>query len=196
MDKKLLENIKKLREETGAPLGKCREALLATDGDLEKAKEWLRQKGAELLDKKKETKAGQGIIAGYVHFNGRFGALVELRAETDFVSQHEDFKKLAYELAIQVATMLPQYIDRYQIPKEVLTAKEKEFLEDVGHDKPQEVKEKILQARLEKWYSEVCLLDQPYVKNENIKVRDLINESVSKFREKIEVTRFVRLQVD
>lgn len=196
MDKQLLELVKKLREETGMPIGKCVEALIATNNDLEKAKEWLRKKGAELLSKKEATKTGQGIIGGYVHFNGRLGALVELRAETDFVTQHSDFKKLAYDLAVHVATMMPQYIKKEDIPQEILEAKKKEFLEEIGHDKPKDIQEKILQAKLEKWFAEVCLLEQPYVKDESKKVRDLIDECANKFGEKIEIARFVRLQAD
>lgn len=195
MEKELLEKIKKLRAETDAPIGKCQEALLATNGDLEKAKEWLRKKGAELLQKKESVKTGQGIIEGYIHFNGRVGALVELRAETDFVTQSEDFKKLAHEIALQVATMAPQYLSLATVPAEVLEAKKREFIEEIGEDKPKEVLEKILQGKVAKWASEVCLLNQPYIKQENITVKDLIDEYVNKFGEKIEVKRFVRLSI-
>jgi elongation factor Ts len=185
-----------LRAETGAPIGKCKEALLATGGDLEKAKEWLRRKGSELLSKKEAVETGQGIIEGYVHFNGRVGALVELRAETDFVTKSEDFKKLAHEIALQIATMNPQYISLNDVPVEVLEAKKREFIEEIGEDKPKDVIEKILQGKLEKWASEVCLLNQPYIKKEEITVKDLIDEYVNKFGEKIEIRRFVRLAID
>jgi len=196
MDKDLLEKIKQLRAETGAPIGKCKEALLATQGDLTKAKEWLRKKGAELLSKKEAVETGQGIIEGYVHFNGRVGALVELRAETDFVTKHEDFKKLAHEIALQVATMSPQYVSLESVPPEVLEAKKREFIEEIGEDKPKEVLDKILQGKIEKWASEVCLLNQPYIKREEITVKELIEEYVNKFGEKIEVKRFVRLSIN
>lgn len=195
MEKELLEKIKKLRTETGAPISKCKEALLASNGDLDKAKEWLRKKGAELLDRKESVETRQGIIEGYIHFNGRVGALVELRAETDFVTQSEDFKKLAHEIALQVATMSPKYISLETIPKEVLEAKKKEFIEEVGEDKPKEVLEKILQGKIEKWAGEICLLNQPYIKQEDITVKDLIDEYVNKFGEKIEVRRFCRLSI-
>jgi elongation factor Ts len=196
MERELLEKIKQLRAETGAPIGKCKEALLATGGDLEKAKEWLRRKGSELLSKKEAVETGQGIIEGYVHFNGRVGALVELRAETDFVTKSEDFKKLAHEIALQIATMNPQYISLNDVPVEVLEAKKREFIEEIGEDKPKDVIEKILQGKLEKWASEVCLLNQPYIKKEEITVKDLIDEYVNKFGEKIEIRRFVRLAID
>lgn len=195
MDKEILEKIKILRAETGAPIGKCKEALEKENGDLEKAKIYLRKIGAGLLEKKKEAVAGQGIIEGYVHFNGRVGALVELRAETDFVSQSPEFKGLAHELALQIATMNPLYLSLEKVPSEVLEEKRKEFSEDI-QDKPEKVKEEIIKGRLEKWAEEVCLLEQIYFKDENLKIRDLINEYANKFGEKIEVRRFVRLSTD
>lgn len=179
MDKNLLDKIKQLREITGAPIGKCKEALEKTNGDLEKAQEYLRKIGESLLEKKKDSSAGKGIVEGYVHFNGRVGALIELRSETDFVSKSDDFKKLAHEIALQVATMNPLYISKEQIPEEVL--KEKEL--SLGQD-------------LEKWLEEVCLLEQSYIKNSSLKIKDLISEFVNKFGEKIEVKKIARLSID
>ncbi len=195
MDKELLEKIKILRKETGAPIAKCQEALEKENGDLERAKIYLRKIGEGLLEKKKEAIAGQGIIEGYVHFNGRVGALVELRSETDFVAQNPEFKKLAHELALQIATMNPLYLSLDKIPAEVFEEKKREFSEDI-QDKPEKVREEIIKGRLEKWASEVCLLDQIYFKDENLKIKDLINEYANKFGEKIEVRRFVRLSID
>jgi elongation factor Ts len=195
MDQQLLEKIKKLREETGAPIGKCREALEKENWDLEKAKIYLRKIGESLLEKKKEKETKNGIVEGYIHFNGRVGALVELLSETDFVSQNPEFKKLAHELAMQVAFMNPSYLELEKISQEVIEEKRKEFSEDVM-DKPEKVREEIINGRLKKWSEEVCLLDQPYFKDETMKVRDLINEYANKFGEKIEVRRFVRLSRD
>jgi elongation factor Ts len=195
MEAELLEKIKKLREETGAPIGKCKEALEKENWDLEKAKIYLRKIGESLLEKKKEKETKNGIIEGYIHFNGRVGALVELLSETDFVSQNPEFKKLAHELAMQVAFMNPLYLELEKIPEEVIEEKKKEFSEDVM-DKPEKVREEIVKGRLKKWSEEVCLLDQPYFKDEAMKIRDLINEYANKFGEKIEVRRFVRLSRD
>lgn len=195
MDRELLEKIKLLREETGAPIGKCKEALEKENGDIEKAKVYLRKIGEGLLEKKKEKIAGQGIIEGYIHFNGRVGALVELRSETDFVSQNQEFKKLAHELALQVATMNPRYISLEKIPVEVLDELKKEFSEDIK-DKPEQTKEEIIKGKLSKWAEEHCLLEQTYFKNENLKIKDLINEYANKFGEKIEVRRFIRLSIN
>lgn len=195
MDKELLEKIKILREETGAPLGKCKEALEKEGGDLEKAKVYLRKMGAGLLEKKRGTVTGEGIIEGYVHFNGRVGALVELRSETDFVAKNPEFKKLAHEIALQVATMNPLFISLEHIPAEIIEEKRAEFSEDIK-DKPEKIKEEIIQGRLKKWAEEVCLLDQIYIKDENLRIRDLINEYANKFGEKIEVRRIARLSID
>jgi elongation factor Ts len=195
MEAELLEKIKKLREETGAPIGKCKEALEKENWDLEKAKIYLRKIGESLLEKKKEKETKNGIIEGYIHFNGRVGALVELLSETDFVSQNPEFKKLAHELAMQVAFMNPLYLELEKIPQEVIEEKRKEFSEDVM-DKPEKIREEIIKGRLKKWSEEVCLLDQPYFKDETMKIRDLINEYANKFGEKIEVRRFVRLSRD
>jgi elongation factor Ts len=195
MEAELLEKIKKLREETGAPIGKCKEALEKENWDLEKAKIYLRKIGESLLENKKEKETKNGIVEGYIHFNGRVGALVELLSETDFVSQNPEFKKLAHELAMQVAFMNPLYLELEKISQEVIEAKKKEFSEDVM-DKPEKVREEIIKGRLKKWSEEVCLLDQPYFKDETMKVKDLINEYANKFGEKIEVRRFVRLSRD
>lgn len=195
MDPVFLEKIKRLREETGAPIGKCKEALEKTDYDLEKAKIYLRKIGETLLEKKKEKEIRNGIIEGYIHFNGRVGALVELLSETDFVAQSPEFKKLAHELAMQVAFMNPVYLKASEIPDNILEAKKEEFSYDIK-DKPEKIKEQIVLGRLEKWFEEVCLLNQLYFKDENLRIKDLINEYANKFGEKIEIRRFARLSRD
>lgn len=195
MDKELLEKIKLLREETGAPIGLCKEALEASNGNIEEAKKYIIKKGEALLAKRSEKSAGVGIIEGYIHFNGRVGALVEMRAETDFVVRSEEFKKLAHEIALQIATMKPIYVSKESIPEEDLNEKIKEFEEEVK-DKPKDIKEKIIEGKLEKWFEEVCLLEQKYFKDENLKIKDLIHSFANKFGEKIEVRRFVRLSID
>lgn len=195
MDKEFLEKIKILREETGAPIGKCKEALEKENGDLEKAKIYLRKIGEGLLENKKANITGQGIIEGYIHFNGKIGALLELRSETDFVAKNEEFKKLAHELVLQVATMNPKYVSLEKIPAEVVEELKKSFSLDI-QDKPENIKEEIIKGRLLKWAEENCLLEQIYFKDENLKIRDLINEYANKFGEKIEVRRFVRFSTD
>jgi len=195
MNKELLEKIKKLREETGAPISLCKEALENTNGNIEEAKKYLVKKGEALLEKRGEKITGHGIIEGYIHFNGRVGALVELRAETDFVVKNPEFKQLAHEIALQIATMNPKYLSRESIPPDVLETKKEELMIDLK-DKPQDIKEKIVEGRLEKWFEEVCLLDQKYIKDENLKIKDLISNFANKCGEKIEVKRFVRLSIN
>ncbi|MGC8981569.1 MAG: elongation factor Ts [Minisyncoccia bacterium] len=195
MNEENIKKLKELKELTGAPLGLCKEALENSEWDIEKAKKYLIKKGEGLLEKKRENIARFGIIEGYIHFNGRVGALVEMRAETDFVTKSEEFKKLAHEIALQVATMNPKYLKREDIKEEEIEEKKREF--SVGlEDKPKDVKEKIIENKLEKWYEEVCLLDQNYIKDENIKIKDLINNFANKFGEKIELKRFVRLSIN
>lgn len=197
MDSALLEKIKTLRNETEAPLGLCREALEASKGDLEQAKAYLRQKGAALLEKKAGEQAGQGLIEGYLHFNGKVGALVDLRSQTDFVAKSPEFKSLAHEIALQAATMKPQYLNPDSIPAAVLEIKKKEIMADpsVAAAKA-ELQEKIVAGKLQKWYAEVCLIEQPYFKDEAITIRDLINGLANKFGEKIELKRFIRLALN
>jgi len=195
MDQDFINKIKKLREETGAPIGKCKEALEKEKGDLEKAKIYLRKIGESLLKEKSSKISKNGIVEGYIHFNGRVGALVEILAETDFVSQNPEFKKLAHEIAMQVAFMKPIYVSSDDISEQDLKAKKDEFLSEIK-DKPDKIKEQVVQGKLDKWFEEVCLIDQTYFKDENLKVKDLINEYANKFGEKIEISRFVRLARD
>jgi elongation factor Ts len=195
MQQDFIDKIKKLREETGAPIGKCKEALEKEKGDLEKAKVYLRKIGENLLEEKSSKVSKQGIVEGYIHFNGRVGALIELLSETDFVSKNPEFKKLAHELAMQVAFMNPVYVSEKDIPDEDLKNKKEEFLQEIK-DKPAKIQEQVIQGKLEKWFSDVCLLNQPYFKDENLTIKDLINEYANKFGEKIEVSRFVRLSRD
>lgn len=195
MDKDILEKIKILRQELEAPIGLCKEALENSAGDLQKAKEYLIKKGEALLTKKADAIAGFGIIEGYIHFNGKVGALVEIRSQTDFVAKSNEFKKLAHEIALQAATMKPLYTKPEDIPEDVLKLKKEEMNTDI-QDKPKEVQEKILEGRLQKWYSEVCLIEQLYFKDEKMKIKDLISQIANNFGEKIEVKRFVRLSVN
>lgn len=195
MDQATLNKIKTLRDETGAPLGLIKTALEIHQNDLDKAKDYLIKQGADFLSKKEGAVAGQGLIEGYIHFNGKVGALVELRAETDFVTKSEDFKKLAHEVALQVATMKATYVSRAEIPADVLASQTEAFKAEIG-DKPAEIADKIIAGKLEKWFSEICLLDQPYFKDEQLKIKDLLSQAVNKFKEKIEIRRFVRLSTN
>ncbi|GIW65921.1 MAG: elongation factor Ts [Candidatus Parcubacteria bacterium] len=195
MDKELIEKIKKIREETSAPINLCKEALEQSNGDLELAKKYIIKKGEYLINKKSDNLSNNGIIEGYIHFNGRVASLIDLRCQTDFVARSDEFKKLAHEIAIQIATMNPKYLSSDKIPEEIINDKIREFEEEFK-DKPQEIKNKIIENKLQKWYEEVCLMDQFYFKDENLKIKDLIHQAVNKFGEKIEIKRFIRLSIN
>jgi elongation factor Ts len=189
-----LEKIKKLREETLASFSLCKEALENSNWDIEKAKDYLRKKGGLKLDSRFSKETKNGIIVSYVH-NFKIGVLVELRCETDFVASNEEFRKLGHEIALQIASMKPKYIRKEDISEE---EKEK-YIESLKDEnllkKPKEIQEKIIEGKLEKIYQETVLLEQPWIKNGDLKIKDLINEAVIKLGEKIEVSRFVIFQI-
>ncbi len=191
-----IEQIKELREKTGAGVNDCKKALEETKGDMEKAVDYLREKGIASAAKKSIRTAKEGVIYAYIHSNEKLGVLLELNCETDFVARTEDFKELAKDIAMQIAAMNPSYIKREDIPQEVLE-KEKEIYRAQLKDskKPEQVIEKIITGKLEKYYTEVCLLEQPFIKDDKKNVDALIKEKISKLGENIIVKRFARFIV-
>lgn len=189
--------VMELRSRTGAGVLDAKKALDETGGDIEKAIEVLKQKGAIKAAKKADREAHEGLIASYVHHNGKLAALVELACETDFVARTDDFKQLANDLALQVAAMDPQFVSPETIPAEDLEKMKQEFIEELASEnKPDEIKEKIVEGKLQKWMSETCLTKQAFIKDEDKTVEQLINEAVAKIGEKIVPTRFVRMQME
>ncbi len=186
--------VKDLRDRTGAGMMDCKKALTETEGDLDKAIEWLRQKGIASAEKKAGRVAAEGIVESYIHTGGRVGVMVELNCETDFVARREDFQKLARDIAMQVAAC-PQveYVRVEDIPVEVV-AKEKEI--EMGRDdlasKPEAVREKIVQGRIDKRLKELSLMDQPYIRDQSITIDDLIKQSIARIGENIRIRRFIR----
>jgi elongation factor Ts len=191
-----IKSITKLRNQTGAGVADCREALIEAKGNFEKAVEILRKKGAKIASKRAEKQAKEGIIYAYIHTNNKVGALVELNCETDFVAKNEEFKKLAHDLAMQIAAQSPLYVSPEDVPEEVLN-KEKELYKDqlLAEGKPEKMLDKIIEGKINKWYEEVCLLKQTFIKNEDITVEDLINEKIASLGEKIKVSGFCRKQI-
>ncbi|ACI20078.1 translation elongation factor Ts [Dictyoglomus thermophilum] len=191
-----IEMIKELRERTGAGVMEAKKALEEANGDMEKAVTILREKGVIKAAKKAGRVAKEGIIEAYIHTGDKLGVLVEVNCETDFVARTDEFRKLAKDIALQIAGMNPQYVSKEDVPPEVIE-KEKEIyrtqLKNEG--KPEHVIEKIIEGKLEKFYEEVCLLEQPFVRNPEIKVKDLITEAISKLGENIVVRRFARFVV-
>jgi len=188
--------IKELREKTGAGVIECRDALAKFECDTEKAGDFLRQKGKEIAEKKKDRTAKEGIVESYIHAGGKVGVLIEVNCETDFVARNEEFVNLAKELALQVAAMNPTYVSRETIPEEIRKEHEDLFRRMAKEEKkPDNVVEKITEGRMEKFFTENCLLDQHYIRDEEKKVRDVLGEVVGKLRENIIVRRFARFDI-
>jgi elongation factor Ts len=186
--------VKELRERTGAGMMDCKKALQENNGDMTKATEWLRQKGITSADKKAGRVAAEGLVDSYIHTGGRVGVLVEVNCETDFVARREEFKSLVRNIAMQVAACPNvEYVKVEDIPAQIVQ-KEKEI--EMGRDdlakKPDNIKEKIVQGRIEKRLKEMTLMDQPYIKDQNISVEELVKQSVATVGENIQVRRFVR----
>ena len=186
--------VKQLREKTGAGMMDCKKALKETDGDMTKAAEWLRQKGITSADKKAGRVAAEGLVGSYIHTGGRVGVLVEVNCETDFVARREEFQTLVRNIAMQIAAC-PNvaYVKVDDIPTQIVE-KEKEI--EMGRDdlakKPDNIKEKIVQGRIEKSLKEMTLMDQPYIRDQNLTVEELVKQSVATLGENIQVRRFVR----
>jgi elongation factor Ts len=189
-----LDQVKELRDETGISVMQCRKALEDAGGDKEKALILLRKKGAEISAKKSDRSLGAGVISAYVHSNNLIGSMVELACETDFVAKNEEFKQLAHDIAMQVSATNPEFRTMDEIV-EADKAKAKEIFAEEVVGKPEELKEKILQGKLDAYFKERVLLDQLFIKNQDITIRQLIDGFVQKFGERIEVSRFSRFNV-
>jgi len=187
----------KLRDLTGAGVADCQKALKEAANDLDKAVEILRKKGALKASKKlAERTAKEGIIESYIHANARVGVLLELACETDFVARNEEFKNLAHDLAMQIAAANPLYISPAEVPDAELEKEKEIYAEQLkAEGKPAAVLDKIISGKLEKYYSEVCLLNQPFIKDDKISVKNLVDSKIAKLGEKIEIKRFCRFQI-
>lgn len=188
------ELIKKLREKTGAGYADCQNALKDSAGNIEKAIEILRKRGISVALKKTGRIAKQGCVGSYIHLGGKIGVLVEVNCETDFVAKNDDFKNFVKEVAMQVAAANPRYIKIEDIPQDILS-KEKEILKEGISGKPKDVVEKIVEGKLQKFYQEVCLLEQLSIRDANLKIKDILTNTILKIGENILIRRFVRFQV-
>ena len=191
-----VDMVKELRERTGAGVLDCRNALEEVGGDFDKAAKLLRKKGLAIAAKKAEREAKEGLVEAYVHGGGRLGVLLELNCETDFVARTTDFRELAHDLAMQIAATNPQYLTPQDIPADVLEKQRQRELEQVEGDKPAEVVERILKGRLEKYYQEVCLMEQPFIKDEGVMIGELITEKIARLGENIKIRRFARFELE
>ena len=190
MDAKLLMQ---LRERTGAPITACQQVLAQTNGDVEKAADILKKKGLEVVAKKADREASEGLVDSYIHPNGKVGALVQVACETDFVARTSEFQDFVHELALQVTASDPVYVGVEDIPADVLAKQREQWMQEVaGLGKPPAIAEQIVKGKLEKWFTEVCLLRQAFIKNEDMTVQELLQEKIAKMGENIKIKRFVR----
>jgi len=190
----MLDAIKRLREKTSAGILDCQKALKDAAGSIEKAIEILRKKGIKLASEKSSRTAKQGKIESYIHMNGKIGVLLELNCETDFVARNDEFQRFAKDISMQIAATKPSYVKREDIPADVLE-KEKEILTATVKNKPKATLEKILTGKLENFYQETCLLEQPFVKDPKTKIKDLLHALIAKIGENIVIRRFARYQL-
>jgi len=188
------EQIKELRDLTGVSVMQCKKALEEAEGDFEKAQILLRKQSAKAADKKADRTLGAGIVATYLHGGGNVGAMIELLCETDFVAKNEEFKALAYEVAMQVAATAPEFVDETQIDEGV-KAKATEIFAGEAEGKPEEIKAKIVEGKLQAYFAEKTLVNQPYIKDGEKTVGGLLQEASLKFGEKIQIGRISRFSV-
>ncbi len=187
------KDVAALRQKTGLGMMDCKAALTASDGDFEKAVEYLRKKGIAKGEARQGRALGEGLIDSYIHPGGRVGVIIELGCETDFVARSTDFKELIHNLALQVAAACPQYVSRESVPPEKVEKEMEIYREQLaGEMKPTEIIEKIAQGKLAKFFKENCLIEQQYIRDQNIAVKDLILEAAGKLKENIQIRRFVR----
>lgn len=188
--------VKELRERTQAGMMDCKKALVAVDGNLEKAIEYLREKGLSQAAKKAGRVASEGMVGSYIHMGGKIGVLVEVNCETDFVAKTDTFKQLVHDIALQIAAANPLFITKDEVPHDNLE-KEREILraQALNEGKPEKIVDRMVEGRIEKYYKEVCLLEQPFVKNPDINVQALVNEVTMASGEKIAVRRFTRYEL-
>jgi elongation factor Ts len=185
--------VKELRERTGAGMMDCKRALAETAGDLQKAVDYLRQKGLAAAAKKADRVATDGAVAAYVHPGGKIGALVEINCETDFVGRTAEFQTLLKDVAMQVAAANPRYVRREEIPAEELEREKMIYRQQaLDSGKPEKIVDKIVEGKMERYYSEVCLLDQAFIKDQDKKVVDILNEAIARLGENIQIRRFAR----
>lgn len=190
-----MDMVKELRQRTQAGIKDCKDALVAAGGDMEKAVAILREKGLAQAAKKAGRVAAEGLVDAYIHGDGRIGVLIEVNCETDFVAKTDEFKALVRDLAMQVAASRPEYVSREQVPEAVVEAEKEIYRKQaLNEGKPEHVVEKIVQGRLEKFFEQVCLLEQPFIKNPDQKVADLIKEKIATIGENISVRRFERYE--
>lgn len=189
-----LELIKQLRERTGVGMMDCKKALEETNGDIEKAIEVLRKKGAAIAQKRSGNETSEGLVYAYIHPGSRIGVLLEINCETDFVARTEDMAKFASDIAMQIAAFRPVCVSSENVDPELIE-KEKNVYREQLKGKPANIIDQIIEGKLEKYYTEICLLNQPFIKNDKITVSDMLKDLIAKMGESIKIKRFVRYEI-
>jgi elongation factor Ts len=190
----MLDKVKELREKTSAGMMECKKALSEASGDLGKAIDILRKKGVSLASKRSSRAAKEGLIVSYIHTNNKIGVLLEVNCETDFVARNDDFKSFVKELSMQIAAANPSYISKEDVPEDEL-AKEREIIKEQNKNKPESALEKIIEGKLNSYYQEACLLEQPYIKDQKVFIKSLLTDLIAKTGENVVVKRFTRYQL-
>jgi len=189
-------DIAKLRAKTGAGMLDCKKALEESGGDFEKAIDWLRKRGVAKAAKRAGKVAAEGTVTSYIHGGGKVGVLLELNSETDFVAKNEQFQNLAKDIAMHIAAIAPQYVAREEVPEDVVAREKDVYSEQMKKEgKPDDIIEKIVGGKVDKFYSEVCLLEQPFIKDEDKTVGELLTAKTGEIGEKITVRRFARYEL-
>lgn len=186
--------VRQLRDKTNAGMMDCKRALTEAGGDIEKAETLLRQKGIASAGKKASRAAKEGIVASYIHLQGKVGVLVEVNCETDFVAKNEIFRDFVKDITLHIAAAQPLYVEREKVPADVIE-KEKEIFKAQVKDKPEHAIERIVQGKLDKFFSTVCLLDQGFIKDPDVTIKDLVSSKIAELGENIVIRRFVRYMV-
>lgn len=188
--------VKELRDKTGAGMMDCKKALQEAGGDLAKAEELLRKMGLAAAQKKQGREAGEGLVDAYIHHGGRVGVLIEVNCETDFVARTDDFQQFVHDLALQVAATNPRYVRRDQVPADLLERERALYREQAqAEGKPEHVVDRIVEGKLEKYFEQVCLEDMPFIRDDSVKIKDLVQSMIAKLGENIQIRRFVRFEL-
>ncbi|RLI70448.1 translation elongation factor Ts, partial [Candidatus Heimdallarchaeota archaeon] len=184
--------VKQLRDKTGAPMMNCKKALVESNGDIEKAVTYLREKNLVTVSKKVGRETTEGIIASYIHPGSKLGVMLELNCETDFVAQNDDFKELSKNIVMHIAALSPLYTSREDVDPDILEKEKEIYITQAKNSgKPEKVWDKIVTGRIEKFFSEVCLMEQTYLKDDKLTITDVINELIAKLGDNISIRRFV-----
>lgn len=191
------QDVKKLRDMTGASMMQCKKALEESNGNFEEAKKIMQKSGSKIAEKKGDRATAEGMIGSYIHTDGKSGVLVEINCETDFVARGEEFKEFAHDVAMHILAMNPKYVSTEEVDPAVMENKKKEIIESVkDENKPADIIEKMIEGKVKKYFEEACLLTQPFVKDPNMTVGELLTSKIAKFGENVKIKRFVKLDIE